>query len=80
MTQHVIRALNHYGDEALATWNPADEISTEEARKRFNALVEEGYLTFVPDREGSDTSTRIKKFDPQAATILVFLKSRFVGG
>jgi hypothetical protein len=77
---HAIRVLNDHGDEALATWDPADEITTEVARKRFDELVAGGYLTFRADEGTSNTGERIKKFDPQARTIFVYLKHRFVGG
>jgi hypothetical protein len=80
MMQHVIRVLNGTGDEALATWDPADEITTEVARKRFDELVVNGYLTFRADEGTRNTGTRIKEFDPEAKTIFVFLKKNFAGG
>lgn len=76
----VIRILNDHGDQPLAVWDPADEISTEEARKRFDRLIAENYLVFRADEGTQNTGEKIKQFDPLAKIIYVFKRGQFCGG
>jgi len=77
---HSIRVLNDHGDTPLAQWDDTDEISIEKARKVFDEMVAEGYLTFRADEGTKNTGERIKRFDPSAMLIYVFKKSAFAGG
>ena len=69
----MIKRLNDSGDTALATWDPADTISTEEARKVFDALVADPRvgLAQIEDATGN-ISRKVKVFDPQAEQIIVW--------
>lgn len=75
----MIKKLDHSGDSALAVWDPADEISTEEARVIFDRLVADPMVVLSQCDEGTEfTGTKVKKFNPAAEQIFVF--GRPVGG
>lgn len=70
---HAIHVLDASGD-TMTTWDPADTISTEEARKVFGELRAMGYLTYRADEDPEV----IKKFDPDAQTIIA--RRQMIGG
>jgi hypothetical protein len=74
---HVIRLLNHHGDEALATWAPDDPASVRTAEDKFNALVGGGYLMFAAE-VGTIPEGPVRTFDPKAREYLAHRP--FVGG
>jgi hypothetical protein len=49
-------------------WNKADRITLEEARKRFDQLVRDGFLTYRTDPTTNESEV-IRSFDPRAAVI-----------
>jgi hypothetical protein len=77
---HTIRMLNSNGDDALAVWDPADEITTAEASKRFDELIAQNYLLVRADDGTRDLGERIRKFDRMAKVIFVIKCSNFAGG
>jgi hypothetical protein len=62
---HAIRVLDRSGDH-LITWDPADAISTAEARGRFGELVRLGYLTY----DASENPVVTREFDPAARLVI----------
>lgn len=61
-----MRWLSQEGDERLE-WDPADKKSVAEAKKKFAALKEDGYLFYeVAETRGK----AIEKFDPKVGKIL----------
>jgi len=73
-----IRLLNHQGDVALATWDPADQLTTAQANDIFDQLVSEGNLLIRADEGTGHIGTAIREFDPQAEEIVVI--RNFAGG
>jgi hypothetical protein len=67
--------MDHTGD-TRHTFDPTDDVSVEAARRRFIALIRQGYA--AAKRTGSGTCERIKAFDPTAAETLFI--PQLVGG
>ena len=75
----MIKHLNNDGDSALATWDPADTISVEEARKVFDSLVADPRMGLGQVEDATrNISRKVTVFDPQAEQIIVW--NQFVGG
>lgn len=75
----MIKHLNDSGDSALATWDPADTASVEEARKVFDALVADPAVGLAQVEDATNNiSRKVTKFDPQAEQIIVW--NQFAGG
>lgn len=75
----MIKHLNNNGDTALATWDPADTTSTEEARKVFDALVADPTVGLAQVEDATNNiSVKVTEFDPQAEQIIVW--NQFAGG
>jgi hypothetical protein len=72
---HTLIVMDHTGD-SRQYFDPTDDTSLEEARKRFQELNEAGYT--AAKRTGSGTSEVIRQFDPTAKEILFI--PRLVGG
>jgi hypothetical protein len=49
-------------------WSKSDRISLDEARRRFEELVRDGFLTYKTDPITNESET-IRRFDPTAAVI-----------
>ena len=49
-------------------WSKTDEISLDEARRRFDELVRDGFLTYKTDPTTNESEV-IRRFDPAAAVI-----------
>lgn len=49
-------------------WSKRDQISLDEARRRFDELVQDGFLTYKTDPITNESET-IRTFDPAAAVI-----------
>jgi hypothetical protein len=49
-------------------WSKTDSISLDEARRRFDELVRDGFLTYKTDPTTNESET-IRRFDPTAAVI-----------
>ena len=75
----MIKHLNDHGDSALATWDPADTISVEEARKVFNTLVADPKVGLGQIEDATQNiAVKVTEFDPQAEQIIVW--NQFAGG
>ena len=75
----MIKHLTNDGDSALATWDPADTISTEEARKVFDSLVADPHVGLAQVEDATrNISRKVTVFDPQAEQIIVW--NQFAGG
>ena len=67
----MIKKLDHSGDSALAVWDPADEISVQEARVMFDRLVADPMVVLSRcDDATQNTATKIREFDPEAEQII----------
>lgn len=76
----MIKRLNDKdGDTALATWDPADTISVEEARKVFDALVADPRVGLAQIEDATkNISRKVTTFDPAMEQIIVW--NQVVGG
>lgn len=66
----VLRILGPSGDTAV-TWDPDVKQDVDETRRRFDEIVEQGYLVFELDpatREG----TQVRDFDPRSRELRAF--------
>lgn len=71
---HVLRILDANGDERII-FHPEKPVEVRDVEARFQELMERGFVAF-------DVSTKpgrvIKRFDPQAAEVIV--TPHFAGG
>lgn len=65
-----LRILGPHGDTTV-TWDPAVEEDVEEVRRRFDEIVEQGYLVFELDPDSRE-GRQVRTFDPQAAELRAF--------
>lgn len=72
---HIQIVMDHTGD-SRHYFNPADDASLAEAKKRFQELAEAGYV--AAKRTGNGTSELLRQFDPTAQETLFI--PRLVGG
>jgi hypothetical protein len=66
----VLRILGPSGDLRV-TWDPKVDEEVDEVRRKFDEIIEQGYLVFELDeatREGRQTKT----FDPEARELRAF--------
>lgn len=71
-----IHRMDGSGDTKVATWDKADEISVEHARKVFDELVRGQYLTY--DVSDVENPVVTRTFRPEAAKIIA--RPQIVGG
>lgn len=67
--------MDHTGD-SRHYFDPADDASLAEARKRFEKLTKAGFI--AAERTGTGTSRLLRAFDPTARETLFM--PRLVGG
>lgn len=66
----VLRILGPHGDVAV-TWDPKVDEDVEEVRRRFDEIVEQGYLVFDLDPETRE-GRQVRDFDPDAQELRAF--------
>jgi len=66
------------GDRRIP-WDPSDLGQVDEARRRFHALIGEGYRAYRVGRRG-ERGERVTDFDPAAGEFLFVGKHGYVGG
>ena len=66
----VLRILGPSGDTAV-TWNPNDLDDVADVRRRFDEIVDEGYLVFELDPQTKE-GEQIRTFDPKARELRAF--------
>lgn len=66
----VLRILGPYGDVTVG-WDPTVDEEVDEVRRRFNEIVEQGYLVFELDPQTKD-GTQVRTFDPEARELRAF--------
>lgn len=73
---HTLRVLNRSGD-TVATWDPQNKAATDEAQKKFDLLLGEGFTIFeaIP---GSLPEGPVRTFNPKVKEYVA--TPRFVGG
>ena len=59
------------------TWDPANAVEVEDARRSFETLVKKGYQAFAVGARGAK-GEKIKEFDPDAGSLI--LVPPIVGG
>jgi hypothetical protein len=62
-----LNILGSQGNTEVA-WSKSDSISLDEARRRFDELVRDGFLTYKTDPTTNESEV-IRRFDPAAAVI-----------
>lgn len=74
---HQMVILSSHGDTVLATWDPADEMTTEQANREFDRIVR--YSVMIRNDESTGhIGVAMKEFDPLARRIVV--QNPFTGG
>ncbi len=66
----ILRILGPYGDVKV-TWKPGVGEEVDEVRRRFDEIVEQGYLVFELDpvtKEGR----QVRRFDPSSDELRAF--------
>ncbi len=66
----VLRILGPSGDTQV-TWNPAVEEEVADVRRRFEEIINEGYLVFELDPETKE-GEQIRRFDPSVRELRAF--------
>jgi hypothetical protein len=66
----VLRILGPSGDTQV-TWNPNDLDDVAQIRRRFDEIIEEGYLVFELDPQTKE-GEQIRTFDPKARELRAF--------
>jgi hypothetical protein len=66
----VLRILGPSGDARVA-WDRADSASVDEVRRRFDEIIEDGYLVFELE-EGSLEGRQVHEFDPAMKELRAF--------
>jgi hypothetical protein len=62
-----LNILGSQGHTEVA-WSKSDSISLDEARRRFDELVRDGFLTYKTDPTTNESEV-IRRFDPAVAVI-----------
>lgn len=70
MTLGVLRILGPSGDTKL-TWNPNDLDEVDDVRRRFDEIINEGYLVFELDPQTKE-GEQIRTFDPLVRELRAF--------
>jgi hypothetical protein len=68
--KHTMNILGGNGDTAVA-YDPAVTEETEETRRKFDDLIKNGYTGFTATKDGKQTGTQIREFDPEAEQIVM---------
>lgn len=66
----VLRILGPSGDTRVA-WDAADVDEVSDVRRRFDEIIQEGYLVFELD-EDTKEGTQVRTFDPNARELRAF--------
>jgi hypothetical protein len=66
----VLRILGPSGDTRV-DWAVDDVDSVDEVRRRFDEIINEGYLVFSLDDDSME-GTQVKTFDPQVRELRAF--------
>lgn len=66
----VLRILGPDGD-ATVTWDPDVKEDVDEVRRRFDEIVEQGYLVFELEPETRE-GTQVRSFDPGVRELRAF--------
>ena len=69
-TTGVLRILGPSGDTRVA-WDSADTAQVEEVRRRFDEIIEGGYLVFELE-DGSLEGRQVHTFDPRSKELRAF--------
>ena len=66
-----MRIMGTVGDEKL-TWDHADDIQIQTAKKKFQELLSKGYKAFISkDIAGQKKGEQITEFDPTAERLIM---------
>ena len=66
---HVLKVTNRTGD-TQTQWRVGDDLSTAEANRVFDEMVQAGFLAYTVPDDGSAGDV-LRTFDPQADTIVI---------
>jgi hypothetical protein len=66
----VLRILGPSGDTRV-DWNPTAPDEVEDVRRRFDEIINEGYLVFELD-EHTKEGRQVRTFDPQSRQLRAF--------
>jgi hypothetical protein len=65
-----LRILGPDGDSTY-TWDPAVDADVDEVRRRFDEIIDQGYLVFELD-PGTREGRQVRTFDPRAVQLRAF--------
>lgn len=74
--QHVMNVMDRTGHTTV-TWNPDDPQAVEDAKKKFNEMIRQGYSAFAMNMisengvKVEEKGRRISEFDPKAGKIML---------
>lgn len=71
-----LRVMDRRGDTATL-WDTNNATETDEARKRFDEVIAQGYMAYSVPAAGG-TGTLVRTFDPEAERIV--MSQRMQGG
>ena len=75
----MINALDKTGHTATVTWDPADEVSVQEAREVFERLVADPSVGLAQIEDATkNIAVKTTEFDPQAEQYITW--RQFAGG